>query len=141
MPVMKPAFFIDAPIDKVWAFMSNMENIGNCVPGCEVKIIDDKTSDWKMTVKMGPMKKTIAMTNHVTMQDDVNHCVTFECTGDMVDCLGEGSMKEQDGGTFIDFSLTMQAKGAGAGMIDRLITGKLPEYQDYFVEQATKALS
>lgn len=141
MPVMKPQFTINAPIDKVWEFMSNMENVGGCVPGCNVNVIDDETSEWAMTVKMGPLKKTIEMTNHVIEQDDANHRVQFKCDGDMVDCIGEGSMTEQDGGTFIDFSLTMQAKGPGAQMVDRLITGKLPEYQEHFVEQATKALS
>lgn len=141
MPEMKPQFTINAPIDKVWAFMSNMENIGSCVPGCKVNVIDDITSEWAMTVKMGPLKKTIEMTNHVIKQDDENHRVEFECDGDMVDCIGKGSMTEQDGGTFVDFSLNLQAKGPGSQMIDRLITGKLPEYQEYFVEQVTKALS
>lgn len=141
MPVMKPSFVIDAPIDKVWAYMSNMENVGSCVPGCEVNVIDNTTSEWAMTVKMGPLKKTIEMTNHVIEQDDANYHVHFKCDGDMVDCIGVGDMTPQDGGTFVDFSLTLEAKGPGAQMVDRLITGKLPEYQEYFVEHVTEALS
>ena len=141
MPVMKPSFVIEAPVDKVWAYMSNMENVGSCVPGCEVKVIDDTTSEWAMTVKMGPLKKTIEMTNHVQVQDDENHHVEFKCEGDLVDCIGIGDMKPQGEGTAVDFSLTLEAKGAGAQMIDRLITGKLPEYQEYFVEHVTEALS
>lgn len=141
MPVMKPSFVIDAPIDKVWEYMSNMENVGSCVPGCTVEVVDDTTSEWAMTVKMGPIKRTIEMTNNVITQDDENHHVKFKCEGDMVDCIGEGSMKPQDSGTFIDFSLALEAKGPGSQMIDRLITGKLPEYQDHFVEQVTKALA
>lgn len=141
MPQMKPSFTINAPVEKVWAYMSDMKNVGSCVPGCEVTIIDDVTSDWAMTVKMGPLKKTIEMTNHVIKQDDENHHVEFKCDGDMVDCIGVGTMTAQDGGTFVDFSLTLEAKGPGAQMIDRLINGKLPEYQEYFVEKVTEALA
>ncbi len=141
MPVMKPSFVIDAPIDEVWSYLSNMENVGSCVPGCEVKVIDDTTSEWSLTVKMGPLKKTIEMVNKVSVQDDENHHVEFACEGDLVDCTGVGDMTPQDGGTFVDFSLDLEAKGAGAQMIDRLITGKLPEYQAYFVEHVTEALS
>ena len=141
MPQMKPEFTIAAPTNIVWEYLSNMENIGSCVPGCTVEVVDDIHSKWKMQVKAGPLKKTLKMDSTVEARDDQAHHVEFDCVGNMVDVHGMCDADDLgNGATEVHFLLDMQAKGSAAGFMNGIIDTQLPKYQDAFVDSVKQAL-
>ncbi|MDP2727466.1 MAG: SRPBCC domain-containing protein [Dehalococcoidia bacterium] len=53
-------FMVERPIEAVWGFLSDMVSVGSCMPGCEkVQVLSDTDSEWTVTVKVGPVSKTI----------------------------------------------------------------------------------
>lgn len=47
---------INAPTDKVWQVLSNIESIAECVPGGSVTKVDGSVVEGLMTVALGPMR-------------------------------------------------------------------------------------
>lgn len=141
MPELNPEFTISAPVDEVWAFLSDMKKVGECIPGCEVEIVDKTTSKWTMTAKMGFIAKTFNLTNKVIVQDDVNHHVEFEGDGDLLGLVGIGDMESlPNGDTSVKFKLTMSAKGGAAGVVNNIIKSKVGEYETDFVSCVRRSL-
>jgi hypothetical protein len=53
MPVIEESFTVKAPVQKVWDFLMDLEEMGACVPGCEaVNPIDDDTFEVTFKVKL-----------------------------------------------------------------------------------------
>src|SRR5437667_12905886 len=60
MPEWTVAFDVNAPVEKVWSFLSDMQQVGRCVPGVEnVEVLDATHARWTLTVKIGPLSQTI----------------------------------------------------------------------------------
>src|SRR5439155_15205641 len=60
MPEGTVAFDVNAPVEKVWSFLSDMQQVGRCVPGVEnVEVLDATHARWTLTVKIGPLSQTI----------------------------------------------------------------------------------
>ena len=53
MPEGTISFEVEAPVERVWAFLSDMRKVGSCVPGVQsVEIVDDKRARWNLQVKI-----------------------------------------------------------------------------------------
>ena len=60
MPEGTATFQVRAPIERVWAFVSDMRMIGGCVPGVQsVEILDETRARWNLKVKIGPLSQDI----------------------------------------------------------------------------------
>src|SRR5207244_9753865 len=60
MPEGTVAFDVNAPVEKVWSFLSDMQQVGRCVPGVEnVEVLDAMHARWTLTIKIGPLSQTI----------------------------------------------------------------------------------
>lgn len=141
MPKVDTTFVVDAPVEDAWNYMSNMENIGSCVPGCTVEVVDDATSNWEIIAKMGPISKKIKLTNNVTVRDDENHHVEFAGEGALVSMSGRVDMEPADAGTQVAVVLEINGQGSAAGLLNSIINSQVGTYTDYFVESANKALA
>lgn len=54
MPVIETSFSVKAPLQGVWDFLMDQEEMGSCVPGCEsVNHIDENTFDVTIKAKLG----------------------------------------------------------------------------------------
>lgn len=50
------SFVVRASLEKVWAFLLDIERMGRCVPGVEaIERVDDKTFRGKLKVRVGPV--------------------------------------------------------------------------------------
>ena len=54
---LEQSFFVQAPPDRVWAFLTDPRRAASALPGAAVtEQIDDRTFAGTMTVKVGPVK-------------------------------------------------------------------------------------
>ena len=54
MPVFEERFTVAAPVDVVWAFLTDPRRVGACVPGATaVEVVDDRTFRLALAVKVG----------------------------------------------------------------------------------------
>ena len=64
MPTFQAAeqFNICNSLEESWKFVSDLANVGHCIPGCEdVHAIDDKTAIFKIKFKVGYLSKTFEL--------------------------------------------------------------------------------
>jgi carbon monoxide dehydrogenase subunit G len=75
-------FEVDAPIDRVWSYLLDVERVVPCMPGAQLtETIDDKNWKGKVTVKLGPVSLSFA--GKVTMDelDEAGHRAVMKASG------------------------------------------------------------
>ena len=102
----KETFIVAAPVDAVWKFMNNPENVVACMPGASLKeIIDEKSFVGAVKLKIGAVSAQYQGTITYLEADQQSHRVKM---------LAEGN--ERGGGTVsgtIDTTLIELADGSG----------------------------
>lgn len=74
-------FTVKAPIQKVWQFIINPEQISSCVPGCEkIEAIDERTYVATVKAGVGPIKVRFKITTSLTQIDEPKH-IRMEAKG------------------------------------------------------------
>ncbi|MBV6424019.1 MAG: hypothetical protein NAOJABEB_01829 [Steroidobacteraceae bacterium] len=120
---LRQTFEVRAPIDAVWAFMLNPENVVACMPGASLtQIVDERSFVGAVKVKVGAVS--------AQYQGTITYAETDRAAG-IVKLLAEG--KERGGGTVrgtITSRLTSIAGGAATSVetsssID--LTGKIAQ--------------
>jgi carbon monoxide dehydrogenase subunit G len=83
-------FTVPAPVDFLWAYLLNVEEIAPCMPGAELtEVVDDRNWKGRLNMKFGPISMSFAGT--VTMQDrdDEAHRVVLAAKG--LEAKGRGA--------------------------------------------------
>ena len=63
-------FSVAAPIDRVWQFITDPEQVAPCVPGCQsYEVLGPKEYKASVKVAVGPIKTTFNVTVELTTQD------------------------------------------------------------------------
>lgn len=128
------------PIEKVWDFVSDMNNWAPLVPGyIEHEILSEEQSTWTFKGDLGIMQKT------VTLQVDITEwtkpsCITFDLKGLNENFAGDGYFKAEttsDSTTNIQGNLTINAKGMMGPMINTILKSFVPKT----AEQLTDAVA
>ena len=89
--VIQEKFVVQAPINKVWAFAIDPEQIGKCVPGCEkIEKIDERTYLTVVRAGVGPIKVRFKFTSTLTEIDEPRH-IHFESKGEDIGKAGSFS--------------------------------------------------
>ena len=74
-------FTVKAPIQTVWQFVIDPNQIGKCVPGCEsIEKIDDRTYVAIVKAGVGPIKVRFKFTTRLTQIDEPKH-IRMEAKG------------------------------------------------------------
>jgi len=64
---------IKAPMQKVWDFIMNVEQLAGCIPGCEsIEIVDEKTFKSQITSKVAFLSVKLNSTTNITEIDAPN---------------------------------------------------------------------
>lgn len=120
---LEQSFTVDAPLEKVWAALIDVEHVAPCLPGAEVtEAGDDGTYKGLFTVKLGP---TTAAYNGVLKMEEVDeatHHATMHARG--TDKRGQGTATA----TIVS---SVVAEGAGTRVsvvTDFTITGRLARF-------------
>ena len=75
---------------EAWATLMDIPRIAPCMPGAElVKVVDDRTYQGKVSVRMGPVVLSFSGTAVIEERDDVAHTARVKAQGN--DAKGRGS--------------------------------------------------
>ncbi len=121
-------FVVTAPLDRLWAYLLDVEKIAPCAPGAELtEVVDERTWKGKMNVKVGPVAMSFAGTVVLQDRDDAAHRAVLKAEGreqrgrGAASALVTARLEEAEGGTkvFISSELTISGAAAqyGRGMI------------------------
>ena len=118
---------IDAPRDRVWAFVIDPNQVGQCGPGVEsIEVID--ATHFKATAKVGI--GFISARFNVNMEFaevDAPNAATIkahgQAPGSAVDADARMELSDADGGTRMDWSADVNIAGTMASVGARLIEG------------------
>ena len=76
------SFSVNAPPDRVFAYLLDVNKVVGCVPGAELsEVVDDKTFKGKVKVKVGPITVAYSGTAKIVDRDDVARSATLEAEG------------------------------------------------------------
>src|SRR5947209_18357036 len=119
---------VAAPIEKVWAFLLDVNNVASCAPGFQsLEVLEDE--HWKAVVGVGVGSVKFKFTMDVTrpeMQPPDRMIVKArgKAPGSAVDMLGDMNLAALDGEqTRMDWKATVNVSGTIASVGARLLTG------------------
>ncbi len=125
---LEQSFFVQAPPDRVWAFLTDPHRAASALPGAAVtEQIDDKTFAGTMTVKVGPVKTKYK--GKATFKKLDVSSYTAEIVGSAQDVKGRGGadmtmtsrLVARDGGTEVSIVSEVAVTGIlaqfGRGLI------------------------
>ena len=119
---------IDAPRDKVWAFVIDPNQVGQCGPGVEsIEVIDER--HFKVTAKVGIgfISARFVVNMEMAEQEPPDRAVIKahgQAPGSAVDATAEMTLSDgADGGTTMDWSADVTISGSLASLGARLIEG------------------
>ena len=129
-------FEVEAPLERVWAALIDVQRVAPCLPGAEItEQSDDGVYRGNFTVKLGPT--TAAYRGELSLDevDEAAHRVTMKASGQ--DKRGQGSAKatilsalrEEGGATHVDvetdFTITGRLARFGRGGMIKDVSNKL----------------
>jgi carbon monoxide dehydrogenase subunit G len=106
---LEQTFTVDAPLERVWAALIDVERVAPCLPGAEILGRDyDGSYRGSFKVKMGPTTAAYLGKLEMTAIDDTSHTATMSASGQ--DRRGQGAadakitstVAEGDGTTRVD---------------------------------------
>src|SRR6266571_8742610 len=114
-------FEVPAPLDRVWAYLLDVERIAPCMPGAQLtEVVDDRNWKGKVNIKLGPVSLSFAGTVTVQERDDDAHRVVLKASGmeqkgkGAANALVTGWAEEADGATRVKFHQDLTISGAVA---------------------------
>ena len=104
------SFTISKPISACWSFISNVSNVGKCIPGCEeVKEESSTVANIKVKLKVGLLSKSIKLKVWISESTPPNR-MKFEGTSDDAILKGDVTLQSQsDTSTTIIYKLSLRS--------------------------------
>ena len=76
------SFTVDAPPDRVFAYLLDVNKVVGCVPGAELtEVVDPTTFKGKVKVKVGPITVAYSGTARIADRDEAGRSATLEAEG------------------------------------------------------------
>jgi uncharacterized protein len=137
-------FTVRTPVDRLWAFMQDVERIAPCMPGAELtEVVDDRTWKGKVHVKFGPVQMAFAGTVVMEERDDSAHRAKLSAKGTEQRGKGVASAKVESwlepaggAGTTVHIRSDLTITGAAA----QLSRGLMPEVSKLLTKQFAECL-
>jgi carbon monoxide dehydrogenase subunit G len=140
MPEGSVTFDVPVPVERAWAFLSDMQNVGSCVPGVEaIQVVDDRHANWTLKVKIGPLSQTIHVDTETLEQIAPSHA-RFRGVADNMEMLGTIKLASAGDATHITYTMVVTAKGPLARIMDNFMKSRLKQQSDEFAANVKKAL-
>ena len=120
---------IGASRDKVWAFLMDPNQVGQCGPGVEsIDVIDETHFKAKAKVGVGFIKAHFTIAMAMTDLDAPNHATIKahgQAPGSAVDATAQMALRDGDGAgsTVMDWSADVNISGTLASVGARMIEG------------------
>jgi uncharacterized protein len=124
---LEQSFEVDAPLERVWAALIDVERVAPCLPGAEItEAGEDGTYEGTFSAKVGPASVAYKGTLKMESVDEASHTATMSANGS--DRRGQGGAKativsrlteREGGGTRVeidtDYSITGRLARIGRG--------------------------
>jgi uncharacterized protein len=133
---LEQSFEVQAPIDTVWAALTDLERVAPCLPGATITQRDeDGTYHGSFQVKLGPATAAYNGTVRIEEADEAAHRATLKARG--TDKRGQGgasativnTLSEHESGTRVeavtDFTITGRLASFGRGGMMQDISNRL----------------
>lgn len=121
---------LDLPIEKIWSFVSNMDNWAPLVPGyMEHQILSENESTWKFKGDLGFMQKVISLKITITEWQEPSK-VSFKLKGINENFSGDGFFEAEalsDSRTKMTGSLDISAGGMMGAMVNPVLKTFVPK--------------
>lgn len=115
---------VDAPVQQVWDFVSDVPQVAPCMPGAKLtKVVDEKTYEGTVVVKLGPIRMTYKGTVVVDEMNDADHTARMSANGR--DVKGAGTARAQVEAKLEPVSDTVTRINVGS---DVQLTGKVASF-------------
>lgn len=139
---LEQSFDVEAPVDRVWGALVNVERVAPCLPGAAIdEVGDDGTYRGTFQVKLGPTTASYRGTLKIESADEATHRATMKAHG--TDKRGQGSanativstLSESGGVTSVavetDFTITGRlARFGRGGMIEDISNRLMREFAE-----------
>ena len=142
--LIEDSFTVQTPVDRLWAFIQDVEGIAPCMPGAELtEVVDDRTWKGKVHVKFGPVQMAFSGTVVMEEKDDAARRATLSAKGTEQRGKGVANAKVEswlepagDDGTTVHIRSDITITGAAA----QLSRGLLPEVSKLLTKQFADCL-
>jgi carbon monoxide dehydrogenase subunit G len=115
------SFEVDAPVDRVWSYLLDVEKVTPCMPGASItERVDDDNFKGKVTVKLGPVSLTYAGKVAFVERDEAARRVVMKGQGTEQRGKGAASatitstLHDHDGKTKVDIVQELNVQGQAA---------------------------
>src|SRR5258706_19976 len=106
------SFSVDAPPDRVFAYLLDINKVVGCVPGAELsEVVDSTTFKGKVKIKVGPITVAYNGTARIADRDDAGRSAAIEAEGR--ETTGPGSARAK---------ALMKVDADGAGSVVKIST-------------------
>ena len=139
-------FEVKAPIDLVWNFLIDPQQVVHCMPGVMLtKIEDDRNFHGVMTVKIGPISMSFQGKVQITEMNEAQHTVKITGEGREGRAWMKGSMATQltavaDSGTEVKVETEVDIAGRALQFGKSLIESVMKKRFQKFSECVRKIL-
>ena len=115
-------FEVEAPIDRVWKLLTDIERIAPCIPGFELKEIVGDEYRGTMSVKVGAVGMKYDCKVNFVERDDAGHRAVMSAAGR--DTRGQGGVTST-----ITSTLTTDGVRTKASVVtDLMVTGRIGQF-------------
>ena len=133
---MSKSFQVHAPMEQVWDFLSNIEQVTTCVPGAEITgSISDTQYAVTITVKVGPIKSSYKGEVTITELDADQHRLKL---------VGKGQDTKGKGGATMELVGILMAIDEGTTEVQGdstvTISGMLAQFGSRMVEDVSNQM-
>jgi len=126
--LIKSDFEVAEPVEKVWRFFDNIQQVASCLPGAELtKDLGDEKYEGRVAIRMGPVRLQFTGTADITERDEAAKRIVVNAAGADEKGRGQAAMvvsatlSPKGRGTKVAVSQDLQLSGAaaqyGRGMI------------------------
>src|SRR2546427_673488 len=120
--------------------MDDMRKIRGCVPGVQsVEILDETRARWNLKVKIGPLSQDIEVLTETLEQVPLKHG-KFRGQAENMDITGTIDLAPDGKSTKVTYTMTVQAKGPLARIMDNFMKTRLKGQAEEFATNIKKSL-
>jgi uncharacterized protein len=129
-------FTVNAPITRVWRFLTTPQEVVECLPGAELsEVLSEREYAGRVKVKVGPITAAYAGKATLAEVDEANHRITLVGEGRETGGAGSAKMTMQGG-------VTPNVAGGSDVTVDATIdiAGKVMQFGRGLVESVSQQL-
>ena len=136
---------VDAPVEQVWAFLTNPESVVGCIPGASLdEVVDERSFKGRVAAKVGPVEAKYQGEARFEELDAQNYRMRLVAQG-----VGQGSVSMimtsqlqslETGGTEASVTAEVNMTGRLVQMGSRMIQFVSDQLFDQFVKRVQDGL-